>query len=109
PEHLLLSLVVLLNESADHRPTRWHLRFTDDGDYTLAADGDRWSLTSSPPPPEEPADVTVVTGTAAWLSFLLDPTLARAHDLGLHITGTAPAKRRLTRLLQLFPTSIPAR
>ena len=107
PEHLLLSLVVLLNEAPDRRRTRWHLHFTDDGDYTLSNDGTRWSLRSVPPPSDHPADLTVVTSTAAWLSFLLDPTLARAEELAVQISGPPPARRHLTHLLRVFPTSIP--
>jgi DNA-binding HxlR family transcriptional regulator len=107
PEHLLLSLVVLLNEAPDRRPTHWHLHFTDDGDYVLSNDGTRWTLRSVPPPPDEPADVTVVTTTAAWLSLLLDPTSARAAELGVDITGPASARRNLLATLRTFPASIP--
>jgi hypothetical protein len=86
-------------------PTHWHLRFVDDGEYTLACDGGHWTVTSAPP--ENEPDVTVVTTTTAWMSFLLDATQRRADDLGIELAGTPAALRRFTRLLRRFPAAMP--
>lgn len=59
-------------------------------------------------PPGEPADVTVVATTATWLRWLYDPTLERAGELDLEITGRAPALRRFERLLRKFPAAAAA-
>jgi DNA-binding HxlR family transcriptional regulator len=102
PEHMLMALAVVLNRESDQwAPARWHLHFVDDGEYTLANDGQRWSLTSAPP--DDPADVTVVATSTAWLQLVRDPTSQRARELGIEITGAAPAVRRFQRLLRVFP------
>lgn len=101
PEHLLLALrLVLDHESGDRRPATWHLRFLDDGEYTVASDGARWTVTSAPP--DGAPDVAVVTTAEAWLAFLLDPRPERADELGVEITGSAPARRRFEQLLGTF-------
>jgi DNA-binding HxlR family transcriptional regulator len=106
-EHLLMAFrLVLEHEAGDAAPTRWHLHFTDDGEYTLASDGDHWTVTSAAP--DRPANVTLVATTGSWLSWLLDPTPERADQLGVEITGRAPARRRFERLVRLFPTAAAA-
>jgi DNA-binding HxlR family transcriptional regulator len=107
PEHLLLALSLVLDREASgpggggsRRPTRWHLRFVDDGEYTMEDDGRRWSVTSAPP--TEPADVTVVGTTAGWRDLVRDPTPAGAEQAGLEITGSAAAVRRFRQLIGRF-------
>lgn len=107
-EHLLLAQRLVFERDIDDRkPTRWHLDFTDDGDYTLACDGEGWSLTSGPPADVDGAgadgvDVTVVGPMGGWMQFVRDPTPSGAEEAGLEITGRAPAVRRLERLLTRF-------
>lgn len=109
PEHMLMLLPVVLNQrSTDRAPARWHLRFVDDGEYTLASDGERWSLSSAPPEPVGSADVAVVGTTAAWRQLMREPTAQQARELGIEITGAAPAVRRLLRVLRVFPEAAAA-
>jgi DNA-binding HxlR family transcriptional regulator len=105
PEHLLLALrLALQHEAGDRAPARWHLRFLDDGEYVLASDGHDWSLASaSPADTEPPADVTATIPSAqACLAFLQDPTIPRAADLGIEITGSTAAIDRFERLVRTF-------
>lgn len=100
-EHLLLLLrVVLDREAADGEPTRWHIRFVDDGEYTVESDGERWSVTSSPP--EGPVDVTVVGTMAGLQQFVRNPSVAGAADAGMELDGDPHAVQRLRRLLRYF-------
>lgn len=101
-EHLLRAIgQVVSRATRDRKPTRWHFRFRDAGDYLLAIEGRRWSLTTTAP--EAPPDVTVTGPAAAWSQFVGDPALHRAADLGLHLAGDGPALRRFERLLRAFP------
>lgn len=107
-EHLLRAIVMVLDhESPDRGPTRWRLRFGDDGEYAVESDGERWSVRSASGTSgsEESADVEVVAPTtSAWLAYVRDPTAARASDLGLELTGSPAALRRFQKLLRLFLT-----
>jgi DNA-binding HxlR family transcriptional regulator len=107
-EHLLMAVRLVLDHEDDDPGGAciWHLRFVDDGEYTMASDGEHWSVSSAPP--GEPADVTVVATTATWLRWLYDPTRERADELGLEITGPAPARSRFERLLRKFPQAASA-
>lgn len=100
-EHLLRAIILLLDRSGtDHKPALWHIRFVDDGDYTIASDGAHWSLTSAPP--QEAPQVTVTTTAAAWAQFVADPTLEHAAELDVGITGNHAAVARFVRLMRTF-------
>ena len=106
-EHLLLVMSqVLSHETGDRRPTRWHLRFVDDGEYTMEDDGEQWSMVSTPP--GGPVDVTVVGTMAAWADFVRDPTTARASgsSANLELSGSEAAVDRFTQLVGQFRQAV---
>lgn len=104
-EHLLRAVVLLLDQTANDRGTAlWHVRFLDDGDYTIASDGERWSLTSGAP--DQAADVTVTGATAVWLPFLTDPTLERAAALDMDIAGDPAATTRFLHMVRTFSDAV---
>lgn len=100
-EHLLRALVLFLDRtSTDRARVRWHIRFCDDGDYTIHSDAARWSLAAGPP--SESAEVTVSAATTSWAEFVSDPTIQRAAELGVEMAGGTAATRRFERLLRTF-------
>jgi DNA-binding HxlR family transcriptional regulator len=76
PEHLIAGLVVALNELApkpDRRPI-WRFQFSDpQRSFTLAFDGERWSLAADGHRP----DVEIDTTTRAWADFVTGPPTER--------------------------------
>lgn len=109
-EHLLRAATQAIDHTAgDPAPARWHIRTATDGDYLISSDGHEWTLTTDPP--YEPADVTAtVPGTTeTWMRFAADPSRELADELGIEITGRAPAVRRFLRLLRVFPAIVQER
>jgi DNA-binding HxlR family transcriptional regulator len=76
PEHLTAGLTVVLNEVAPKpsRPCAWRLEFDDREEaFTLAFDGERWSLADA----DSPADVVIRTTSRAWANFITRPSAKR--------------------------------
>ena len=75
-EHVMAGLVVALNELA-LRPGRrpiWRFDFSDPPrSFTLAFDGERWSLAANGRRP----DVVIDTTARAWADFVMQPPLRR--------------------------------
>lgn len=104
-EHLLRAATQLLNDTGKpHKPALWHLRFTDDTDYTVHCDGDKWTVTTTPP--TSTPDLTVTATTGAWSQYVADPTTHRAQELGVTLTGPPTAARRLERVLRTFADTV---
>jgi DNA-binding HxlR family transcriptional regulator len=100
-EHLLLSLVQAVEHAAvDQKPTRWRLDFGPDGQYAVEGGEGGWKLSSGPG--SGTPDVSVTGPASAWLPFVFDPTLARAAELGLTITGGPAARTRFLHLIHEF-------
>jgi DNA-binding HxlR family transcriptional regulator len=105
PEHLLKALRMVLDQTpAPGRPLTWHFHFAGDGAYTLACDGDTWTLATHAD--DATPDVTVTTSVDAWTRHLTTPPGDRpATPPDGEITGTPSEIRRFTRLLARFPDS----
>lgn len=104
-EHLLRAVVMFLDRTAtDRGPALWHVRFVDDGDYTVACDGSRWTLTSSAP--SAGPDVAVTAATSTWAQYVVDPTSRQATELAIAVAGEPPAVRRFEGLLRAFSDAV---
>jgi DNA-binding HxlR family transcriptional regulator len=103
PEHLLAAVRTVLDRTAPPpRPLAWHLRFDDDGAYTLAYDGGAWALRRGVD--GAAADVAVRTTTDAWTRYLTAPARERPADPpGVEIAGERRAADRFRDLLSRFP------
>jgi len=102
PEHLLQALRVVLGRvPPPRRPARWSFRFTDDGTYTLAFDGEGWTLTAIE---TVDADVSVTTTSEAWAQYLTTAPSQRATTPpGVDIVGTRSAVDAFRRAVARFP------
>lgn len=79
-----------------------HIVFADDGAYTLAFDGDTWSLSDRLT--DTTPDVTVTTTGEAWTRYLMTPPPDRpSAPPGVELTGHRQQVDRLRRLLARFP------
>ena len=104
-EHLLRAITQVIDRiTNDRAPARWHFRFRDDGDYLVASDGHRWSMTSAAP--QDESDVTITASTDAWVQFVRDPAPRRAPELDIDIRGDTEAIRRFERLLRTFAHAV---
>jgi DNA-binding HxlR family transcriptional regulator len=104
-EHLLMAATQVIDRiGGDPAPVRWHLELEDDGDYIIESDGGRWTLGNRRP--DEPADVTIRTTTAALKQFVTEPTPERASALGIQISGGAAAVARFHRLFWTFREAV---
>ncbi|MFP3900225.1 MAG: winged helix-turn-helix transcriptional regulator [Acidimicrobiia bacterium] len=106
PEHLLRAVrTAIAAGPAPGGPLVWHIRCTDDGNYTLAFDGSAWTLTTR----LEDADPDVeVTSTSDTLTrFLMAPPDERAHiPPGIELAGRPDDTDQLLRLLARFPANL---
>jgi DNA-binding HxlR family transcriptional regulator len=102
PEHLLTALRIVLERThALRTPTRWRFRFLDDGTYTLASDGDRWTLA---PTDTVDADVVITTTTEVWANYLIRAPSSRPTEPdGIEISGTRRAITAFRRAIAAFP------
>jgi DNA-binding HxlR family transcriptional regulator len=103
-EHLLNAIVQAIAHTGDTAPATWHVHFRDGDDYVLASDGERWSLTTSPP--HTRTDVTITASSGDWPQFAIDPNPDRAARLHVEIDGDPDAVERCFRLLRAFPDTL---
>lgn len=103
PEHLLKALRILLDQTtAPRHPLVWHIDFVDDGAYTLAYDGDTWTLTNRLT--DTAPDITITTSRDAWTRHLMTPASDRpSAPAGVELVGDRRAIEQFKRLLAHFP------
>jgi DNA-binding HxlR family transcriptional regulator len=103
PEHLLTALRILLEQTASpRRPLIWLVTFADDGTYTLAFDGDTWTLTNRLD--GATPDVAITTSSEAWTRFLMTPEPDRpSQPPGVEIAGHSRQIAVFRRLVARFP------
>ena len=106
PEHLLKALRTILDRTAPPRSSLvWRFDFVDHGSYTLAFEGDAWTLSRAVD--ELTPDVRVTSSVDAWGRYLTTlppnrPTLPE----GVELAGTARDVQRFRRLLERFPDDV---
>jgi DNA-binding HxlR family transcriptional regulator len=103
PEHLLKALRMILDEtSAPRQPLVWHIVVDDVGSYTLAFDGDAWTLATRLD--DAAPDVTVSTTSDAWTRYLMTPAPDRPPaSPGVELGGNRQAIAQFRRLIARFP------
>ena len=102
PEHLLKALRILLDQTTTPRhPLVWHIDFVDDGAYTLAYDGDTWTLTNRLT--DTTPDITITASGEAWTRYLITPAPDRpSAPTGVELAGDRRAIEQFRRLLARF-------
>jgi len=102
PEHLLQAFRVVLDRGDGlRRPTSWCFRFTDDGSYTLAFDGNDWTLS---PTETRDADVVITTTSEAWATHVTAaPADRRRRPSDIDVAGKAGPVASFWRAAARFP------
>jgi DNA-binding HxlR family transcriptional regulator len=102
PEHLLLSLRILLErEHVFVDGAQWVLSLVDDGTYTVLGTSDGWSV--APGAGENP-QVTITTTKTGWAEFLANRPEARAGMAErVRVDGSSEAVATFMETIAAFP------
>jgi DNA-binding HxlR family transcriptional regulator len=103
PEHLLKSFRILLARTTPPRqPLVWHIDVTDDGAYTLAFDGETWTLADRAA--GTTPQVTITTDGDALARLFMTPAAERPEvPPGIELSGDRRQIDQFRRLLSRFP------
>jgi DNA-binding HxlR family transcriptional regulator len=105
PQHLAVGLTAALNKGARTPfPCRtWRFEFGEPEDsFTLAFDGERWSVDGVDRPP----DVVVTTTPRAWAEFVTRPTARRRlPSREIRVSGAAARVDELVEVLGAVPAA----